>query len=273
MVNQSGIFVTQLGVSVQRAADYQFVYNSTWPSLACAFDKLVTVGAHATVPLDHNLRFVPLTLGWILQNGVSKGRIFAPSETFQYSPQIDMTMTFDKNNVTLVNSTATDYQVCVKCYNLDITQAVDYTLPNYPAVNAPYNTNAGIKVTKHGKDISSKDLRDFILHSRAQSPALLSTVTGNSNVGGIYYNNPAKYLPWIFAFFDTGGNGIYQGIAPGSQQDGVAFQLGTNLSFTKGTTTITANGAILASTVGNQDLSLVVLRDPLTIANSLEVQY
>ncbi len=95
---------------------------------------------------------------------------------------------------------------------------------------------------------------------------------GNSSDGGIYYNNPAGYVPWTFAFFDD-GNGNYQGIAPGFQDTGVAFQLGKDLSFTSGSRTIKANGAILDSIVGGENLSLVILRDPLVVANFVEVQY
>src|SRR5258708_7514744 len=120
-MSNSGIFVTRIGASIPTAADYEFVYNSNWPSLACAYDQLVTVGPFATVLLTHNLGFFAATLGWILQNGINKGRIFAVSESFESSPQIDIVMKFNKNTVTLTNSSATTYRVCVKCYNLDIS--------------------------------------------------------------------------------------------------------------------------------------------------------
>jgi len=216
-------------------------------------------------------------LAWINVGGINKGRIFAPSGNFEYgdsyahAPQTAITMTWNKTGITLTNNDgANAYDVCVKGYNLDITKAVDYTLPKYPAATQPYDSSVGIKVTKFGKGITSTDLRDFVLHSRAQSPALLSIITGTSANGVIYYNNPANYTPWTLAFYDD-SNGNYQGLAPGSQQSGVIFQLGSALVVAGRASTI--NGSLMNSIITTVNMSLVVLRDPLILAKAVEVQY
>lgn len=275
-----GIFVTQVGVSVPTAADYQFVFNSNWPSLQCAFDTTVTVGALAKLIIPHNLGFYPLVMGWLIQNGVSLGRIFAPSENFQGSQAL-IDLSFDKVNLYLTNSDTGTYQVNLKAYNLDIAKPVNYTLPVYPALNQPYDSSTGIKVTKTGKQITSTDLRDFTLHSRAQAPAVLAIVTealprvAGAGPGTIAYVNPVAkasfgqqqvpYIPWTLAFYNT--SGVYRGLAPGAQQSGAIFRLVSNIQGSFGITAM-GNGAILnLSTLlvafPKATGSLVVLRDPL----------
>lgn len=267
--NTAGIFVTEIGVSVETAADYQFVFNSNWPSIAIAFDSLATIGPGASVTVPHNLGFYPLTMGWLLQSGVSLGRIFAQSESFE-GPQSLVTLAWDKANIYLTNNDVVTYQVDIKCHNLDITQSANYTLPQFPTFKSAYDPTVGIKVAKFNKGITSTDLRDFILHSRCQSPAVLAVVPGT---GTVAYNNPANYVPWTFAFY-TDSNSYYQGIAPGFQQSGTLFELGSNLTFTdiNGNTT-TSSGAILTNPNPSTNLSLVALRDPLVVSTQVQINY
>ena len=288
----AGIFITQQGVSVPTAADYQFVFNSNWPSLQVAFDTTVTIAANATLTIPHNLNFTPFTVGWILQNGISIGRIFAYAQRFISAPQSTVSFTFDSTNVYLTGDTTNSYEVNIKCYNLDITTSVDYTFPQYPKYPTLYDNTTGIKVTKSGKQINSTDLRDFILHSRAQSPAVLSVVpstlttyfNGYSNVTSnvAYYANPVTnavlgnatvtYIPWTYAFMNNGNN-IYYPIAPGNQQSGGIFLLLANIYGYQG---VTANGPGAIASIGNDSTtscSLVVLRDPLLSANNVVFNY
>jgi hypothetical protein len=286
----AGIFITQIGVSVPTAADYQFVFNSNWPSLACAYDNLVTIGAGASMTLPHNLGFPPFTQGFLIQNGVSMGRIFAQSESFE-GYQSNVTLSFDKTNVYLTNNDTVSWTVDVKCYNLDVTQQANYNLPTYPTFTKVYDPSVGIKVSKFNKGITSTDLRDFILHSRAQSPATLAVVTGNSPLvtgatqGEIIYVNPAAtaivsntavpYIPWTFAFYSLDGN-IYTGLAPGNQQTGVLFSLSQDiLNFITGSSNPGAllNISSLYSSYPNANGSLVVLRDPLLVPSNAQVNY
>lgn len=262
---QPGIIVTQAGVSAPYAADYQMVFNSNWPSLQIAFETTVTVGASASRTIAHGLKIYPLTMGWIVKNGVSLGRIFTVSGNFEDPTQTAVALSFDNTSVYLVNSDAVNaYTVNVKCFNLDISKQVDYTLPKPPVVKTPYDPTYGIKVVKYGLSIGSTDLRDFILHSRAQSPAVLSIVTQYTTTPSgsrvIQYTNPAGYVPWVLAYIKGPGSGsAYTPLAPGTQPAGYAHSLST-------TSTIT-------NSVGIPYGSLVVLRDPLVVPNTLTVVY
>lgn len=283
----AGIYITQIGVSVQSAADYQFVFNSSWPSLAIAFDTVVNLAINQNITIPHNLEFIPFTEGMLLDiNGNSLGRIFAISENF-LDYQSSVGLSFDKINVYLVGSSTTAYQVNIKCYNLDITKQTNYTLPQFPTFKQPYDPSTGIKVSKFNKGITSTDLRDFILHSRAQSPAVLAVVTQASpslpgaTTGTVAFLNPTSkaqvsnhsvtYIPWTFAFYSSDGI-TYFPLAPGNQQSGANFQLTQNINGFDGIT-VSGSGAVLANTNPGAFGTLVVLRDPLITPTNIEHLY
>jgi hypothetical protein len=292
--NQPGIIVTQAGVSARYAADYQMVFNSNWPSLQTAFDTTVTMSPNSTQTIPHGLNIFPFTVGTVIQNGISLGRIFAKSQSFDVTPPSTViTLSFDKTNVYLANTDLVNsYQVNVKCHNLDISKAVDYTLPAPPILKTPYDPTTGIKVNKYAKSNGSTDLRDFILHSRCQSPAVLSIVTQDSAYYGqpsgtfytydIIYANPVAYLPWAFAFYNDGG-GKYVCLAPGAQNTAPAFfvvnQVENYATQVNKPSSLIGRGAVLnfQDTLGpglyTKRASLVVLRDPLVVANTLQVTY
>ena len=264
-----GIKISQVGVNVLYAADYQLVFNSAWPSLAIAFDTTVDVPANANLTIPHGLKIYPLTMAWALSGGVNLGRIFTASENFESVPQSSINMNFDNVNVYLTGDPTNEYQVNVKCYNLDISESADYTLPKPPVIASKYDPVYGMRVVKYGKSIGSTDLRDYILNTQAQSPAVLSVVSvlppnnvPDPTTGQIAsYKNPVGYTPWVLAFvgFQTDGTNLYTGLAPGFQQTGFRFDLGP-------TSTIQAN-------ISDPVASLVVLRDPLVIPKSIMVTY
>ena len=56
----AGIIITQPGVDVKTAADYQMLFNSNWPSLQIAFEAVISLNANASGQVAHNLNFFPL---------------------------------------------------------------------------------------------------------------------------------------------------------------------------------------------------------------------
>ena len=216
----AGIFITEIGASVATAADYQYVFNSNWPSLQIAYDVTITIPVYnfsgGIYTVNHNLNMYPYTDVWVRVNGANldSGRLMSGgNEALPFG----LSYYIGKNSIYIqtiddVNS----YIVNIKCYNLNLGTPANYTLPKYPAVKQPYDPAVGIKVTKYNKDITSTDLRDFILHSRAQSPAVLSVVTESSGVasplgGGLYqisYTNPSGYVPWIYGFGSSTSTGF-----------------------------------------------------------------
>lgn len=281
MATSAGIRITQAGISVPFAADYQYIFNSDWPSLAIAFERNVDIPYLGSVTVAHNLGFYPLVMGWTILNNISIGRTFGISGNLS-GPQNDVIMTFDDTNIYLTNYgtyNAVTYTISIKCYNIDISKNVDYTLPQFPVLKTPYDSSTGIKVVKNGKKITSTDLRDYILHSRAQSPAVLSIVTDvtTTHAGGKYigYDNPVGYVPWTLAF--VGGPGqktTYAPLAPGAQQSGYAFALlGTAEAQAQGVPQARIYKSFTPTYPNNTFGSLVVLRDPLVVATTKQVTY
>lgn len=297
--NQAGVFITQVGQSVGKCADWQYVFNSNWPSLAVAFEKTISVpysneSTPGSIVIPHNLGFYPFTQAWMTVNGkliytfygaptnigagasysaqtfsVSKNNIY-PAWFFEAdtnsSPQVD-----PFGNRTDFSQTAV---IHVKCYNLDLTKVANYTAPTPATVKTPYDSSVGIKIVKQGRNIRSTDLRDFILHSRAQSPAVLSVQTQaqgipDPNVAGntlIAYTNPAGVVNWFFGWTYTNFGSIGSPdfryvpipVMPSNFAAGGSVS-GTN---TFQITVPNANGG------GG---TLVVLRDPLFAPNNVSV--
>lgn len=254
----AGIKISQFGYDSRTCPDYDLIFNSSWPSLAIVFDKTLTlttdVSGDATIP--HNLGFYPLSMAWQLNStmSVSMGRIF---------PGVD------KNNMYVTELTPnTTYYLNFKCYNLDITVPQQYTYLQPPAINTPYDNTYGIKVVKQNEQITSNDMRSFILHSRCASPQVLAVVTEKSasldqyNQSVISYKNPQNYTPWAFGYAQL--NGIYVWAAPVSQ----GFP---ELQFN----TIAANTVSLNLNNGitTVDGSIIVLRDPLFAPNTVQATY
>ena len=253
-----GIKIAQPNFDARTAGDYQLLFNSSWPSLAVAYTTTITIGPNLTGTVSHNLGFPAFTrvyqilngVGTVITNGVNGSNTFI----------------FDNNTVTITNWDASNTMTFnVVVYNLDISKGVKYKLLTPPANKVPYNPDYGIKIPKPGKSLTSKDLRDFTLHTRAQSPAVLSVLTQDDSTDGftIPFTNPGNYTAWIFGFWMgvTLGNtwwqptDMYTQAEPGIyiNTDGVTFRL--------------------QGTFPDNKAALVVLRDPLFTPNIVNVVY
>lgn len=283
-----GLKLSQHGIPVSQAADYQLIFNSAWPSLVCGFDATVTLPPLSTQIVPHKLGFIPFTVATAILNGISIGRLFSSSENFDIGPLIGFT--FDNVNIYLNSSNATTtYSVNIKCYNIDLTEPADYKLPQPPVLPRTYDPTFGMRIAKFNKSINSSDMRDFILDTQCQSPAVLAVVTPKSpllpggSAGTIAYLNPAAtatfqgqgvpYLPWTYGFYSADSI-TWEAMAPGFQQAPPGFFLWQNINGAQGIT-VSGPGAVLdySTGIGNSTAALVVLRDPLVVPQTIQVTY
>jgi hypothetical protein len=65
----------------------------------------------------------------------------------------------------------------VKIYTFDFTQAFSYAAVLPPVGPSTYDPHVGIKIVRPGRDITSKDLRNFIFHSKGAAPQILTVLT------------------------------------------------------------------------------------------------
>lgn len=244
------------GFDVRNCPDWAYLFNGLWPNLAIAFEKTVTVSGGMTIP--HNLGFPPVAMAWMTQGGVSYGRLSS--------------LEVDQTNIYLLSVTGT---FTVRCYNIDVSKEASYPLPQSANAKLPYNNQFGGKFVKSGRAITSNNLNDFVIHTRAQSPAVLDVATQSGKYflqsqarhywpyGAIpsapgwdliVYPLQTSYLPWYVGALNLGAN-AYE-LAFGQQ---VYFDNTTNSLVVN----ITATGAG----------SLIILRDPLFYPNVISAVY
>lgn len=291
----SGFKISRAGIDVRKAADYQYLFNADYPSLQIAFNTILTANGAGTVTVNHNLGFVPFTMVWVVDDGISQGRAVGISSGSNYN-NTTVTPSFNENQIQIYTDTYTAKvrQYVIKCYNFDITKSANYTLPQAPTTKTAYDPSYGIKVSKYGRKIDSKDLRDFILHSRAQSPALLAVVadyvTYQSTIPGVgtftnyayIYENPANYVPYALGFVRAEDK-TWSEIAPGGQQAQPAFKYLQKRypgdpyynTYDNYSINLNINGSFLdhikANYLPNYAGSIVVLRDPLLYLNTKQI--
>lgn len=261
----AGIKVSQLGYDVNTAPDYALAFNSSWPSLPIAQEFTVTLVAtfdgtwwnFPSQTFTHNLGIYAWANLWETNGPNPIGSI--------KTRRVNTNLTLYKNKVvwfpyTLMSVQPPNIILHVKVYNIDISQPVSYSYVQPPVSQSAYDPNFGIKLTKEGKSINSKDLRDFIIHSRAQSPAILTIITEKSadSSGNVSYTNPQGYTNWVYGYVFFTDHYTY---APAQGQAYPVYQ------FINGTTyqISTLNGA--------HPVSLLVLRDPLFVPGKVQVTF
>lgn len=255
-----GIKVSLPGQDVKTAPDSQQLFNSGWPTLPIY--KNIFVPAHDTQASSngyfqvyhHGLGFVPAVLPY--GNTGTGG--------YQASASINrQNIAFDNENIYLIPSKpgtgTTDMGLMI--FNLDIEKP--YQAPN---VNAALSSSIGrskdfgIKATKENADITSTDLRDFVIHSSTRSPLIHAVVPGQlpaaplpANTTFSYsYNLP--YNPMFFAYMQDPTLSAYTLV---NGYAGLATQ-GNTISIT---------GSLVNA--GQPRVSIVLLKDPFYIDDNI----
>lgn len=251
-----GFKISKPGRDATRAAGQHFVFNSSWPSLPIAFEITLTAPFPASVA--HGLKFPPFTMMWATQSDPSGvGTVGVRS-----IPNVDSTNVYTGGVV--------GTKLKIRCFQLDLTKDIDYALAPGDTSNMPYDRNFGVKVVKAGKDINSRDMRDFAIHSRCQSPLVLAVKTEKTiptaNLGTgignvVQYTSKLNYPLWVYGFVRQ-ASGIYRYAPYYSQAYPRVFTDGFKSYLGYGPSGSTDNGA-----------TLVILRDPMFASNPTTVQY
>lgn len=258
-----GFKISKPGYDARTTQGSNMVFDSSWPSLPIAFETKLTSTFPASV--THNLKFPPFACVWVYATDpsgiVAAQRFFFPVDSTKL--YLD-TSNFTSQQLVFWN-VATNIKI--RCFQLDLSTDIDYILAPGDTFNQVYDKNFGVKVVKQGKDINSTDLRDFALHSRAQSPLILAVKTektiSSANIGTgignvIQYNSNLKYPTWVYGYIKRStGEYVpapyYSQAYPRTFTDGILSYIG-----------------YLGTDIG---ATLVVLRDPMFAATSTTVQY
>lgn len=265
-----GLKISKPGYDAKKSSGQNLLYNSSWPTLAVAYETTITnplTSGGATGTVAHSLGFPPFTFVWAIGPDPS-GLTGAVSER-----RIPVTADVDGTNVYLktggTSGIETDFlytatKLNIKCFQLDLSKDIDYILAPGETFKTPYDNNFGFKVAKLNKNVDSKDLRDFAVHSRCQGPMVLAVKTQDtsdaSNPTTVQYTNKFSTPVWVYGFV-RGTNGRYKWAALGGQAYPITKTDGfvTNLAY--------------IGAAGDNGVTIVILRDPMFAPNSVIATY
>ncbi len=250
-----GFKISKPGFSAQTAASSNFIFSSSWPSLPIALDLRNTTGGN----IPHNLQYPPFALLWTYAtdpSGIGK----------------TVTSTALITDITNVQAGVLTPPNRLLVFALDLSKDIDYILGPGDTFNYPYDNNFGVKFAKSGKDLNSRDLRDFVMHSRAQSPLILAVKTQDTKVANFIEGPPTVFTPVNVVQYTNKGTsptwnyGFIKGSA-GQYTPAPMYTQAYPRIFTDGFTTyLQYSGTDIGAT-------LVILRDPMFAANQVTVQY
>lgn len=237
-------------------ADVKLNFSSQWPSVQVAKvfkDPLTSGGEAASWPYNkkfkHGLGFPPLAIA-----------MGYPAGTGSYNPMTGIDV--DDTYVYVTDETTSGWPAidCIVVYALDITLAYDYK--NYDSAVGDV-----LKDTSGG----NLDMRDFLLHSRAVSPMLLSVRTKDFTLSdmNLNYTSPLNYPTFQFGYVRH-SNQSYTAMYGKWQYAPLAGQawpvmVSDGYTSNLGSTTI---GGVLAADKG----TIITLRNPAIVtSNSVSV--
>lgn len=250
-----GIKVTLPGNDVATASDAQLLFSSSWPNLkvftSLQFQQTIPANSPTIVLYNHALGFVPAFIpygglgGSNNANGVaeiSRQSLFVDNQNIYFLGGNPHPITLD---------------IYATLFYLNIEQAFTAPVVNTgSSISGTPDKDFGIKLSKANKDISSKDMRDFLLHSSARSPMVHAVVPGvipgsGAGVATFSYTHDLSYNPMFFAYVSTSA-----GVSSYFLINGVS---GLNT---------TGNTITIKTTIGSL-LSIIILKDPFTIVDNV----
>jgi hypothetical protein len=227
------------------SGDVNLAFSSQWPVLRIIHSGQVKVLGELFTTIPHNLSFTPMIITWSPTNGflnMPRQNVFVDSKNVYWSHPGN-TSTSELNDTSIM------------VFDIDIEKAF-----NAPIINASTSSSAasssrvGIRLTKENKDTSSRDLRDYILHSSARSPLLHAVIP---NIGNTSYTHNLPYNP-IFIVFAQQDMSSFNG-------SGIAYVLLNNFA---GVTTKDKTISISGQIDGYKN-SIVILKDPFYIDSNV----
>jgi len=253
-----GTKIAKAGYDALTAPEQELLFNSSWPSLQIV--KVVDLSDYdvsgATLnPIEHGLTFPPFA---VLMGEFDT--YYGSNSTYNgfYPVPVDETHVYANNTSSSVTPSLTRLVI----YNLDITRDIEYPYKERSGSTVSYDTDYGIKAVKETEDITSSDMRDYLLHSRCQSPLVMAVKTQDTinpaNISSgqklIQYTSPLNFISFAFGFVRWTESAFYSNLYTYAPYQGQAYPVMSSNGFKNQLTLIDED-----TTAG----SIVVLRSPM----------
>lgn len=211
---KTGLKVALPGYNAQTAPDYDLSFSSNWPMLQVVktfthtltsedfvtYDPVFGTNDIYTVTINHNLGYYAFADVWQYSADSRFTNLVAERINSRYGYQ----MYFGKNTVKIPLNAAYGNLFTVgtvlsaKIYTFDFTQPFSYTAISPPVGPTIYDPHVGIKIVRPGRDINSRDLRNFIFHSKGSAPQILTVQTPKNNNSFVTTNLTSKEGYFIY---------------------------------------------------------------------------
>jgi len=168
-----GIKVSPKGFDVDTASDQQLLFTSAWPLLKIEKQGsfVVTDKTKDVVIATHDLGYTPMFMVYSSE-GVNGD---ASQTRLQTGPPIGASETDLKWFGNYYSQPAGAVTLYYYIFKYNMTTNFDALTFNELDSKQIIDQNYGIKITKPGKNYSSTDLRDFVVHSDARSLQIQKT--------------------------------------------------------------------------------------------------
>lgn len=249
--------LAQPGYDVHTAGDENLIYDSRWPLLKTVKQGSFKTGdaTQTSVIFDHNLGYSPFF--WYFANTPItswSGSTVGIEERSEFMGAIGGSIEATDKQLKFVGGSATGAaQLYYYVFALDL--AKPYTAPiikTGAVIGQRGNDDRVFKIAKENKDIKSKDLFDYVIHSKARSPLIHSVTPSKGAVKELTVDHNLSYVPMFFGFQKTSTG--YTNIYTGSGGSTIFKGSDTQVSFTSGSAL---------------EVSIVILKDPFDISYSV----
>lgn len=288
MAKPKVVKLAQQGFDVKVAGDEHLVYNSNWPLL-----KIHKQGSWSTsdftlgnnqVVATHDLGYPAFFMYFINNNietwDVTDNATIKKENRSEFQGSLVWTGALSMDNKQLLylpggfsghSPWTGPLSLYYYIFALDLSK--DYQAPKIKSggVIGPRNTQTVFKLAKPGKDINSKNLEDYIIHSDTRSP-LIHSVNPGITATNSDYSTPTfvayhhlGYTPMFFGFFKNNSNYRVQTSATNGTYSPLYTGSGGGYNF------LVDTDKVYFQDVAGVELSIVILKDPFDITNTTRV--
>jgi len=190
--NDWGMKVSLKGYPVETAADHQCLFHSSWPVLKIEAQGSYVAGDSLDdeVMYNHDLGYPPVFLVYtnlpLTESHLNLGNCGV-----------------DEDNLVLMDTDGTAAGITFYYYvfRYDLTTDFESTQLSGVSLTPESIDDFGLKISKEGKDVTSDDYRDFVIHSSCRSLQIHKSGYIQSTIENQTIPHGLDYTPMFWGFY------------------------------------------------------------------------